>query len=45
MFNQPPEYNTVVALIFVFALINAVTTAILDAIGGIIGTLIREKGY
>ena len=43
IFNQPPEYNTVVAFIFIFALFNAVTTAILDAIGGIIGTLIRDK--
>jgi fructose-specific phosphotransferase system IIC component len=43
IFNQPPEYNTVVALIFVFALFNAVTTAILDAVGGIIGVLIRDK--
>lgn len=41
-FNLPPFPN-VVYYIFVFALFTATTSAILDAVGGIIGVLIRDK--
>jgi hypothetical protein len=41
-FNLPPFPN-VAYYIFVFALFTAATSAILDAVGGIIGALIRDK--
>lgn len=41
-FNLPPFPN-VVSYIFVFALFTATASAILDAVGGIIGALIRDK--
>lgn len=41
-FNLPPFPN-VVSYIFVFALLTATASAILDAVGGIIGSLVRDK--
>ncbi|MBP1945776.1 putative membrane protein YeaQ/YmgE (transglycosylase-associated protein family) [Methanobacterium petrolearium] len=41
-FNLPPFPN-VVYYIFMFALFSAATSAILDAIGGIIGSLVKDK--
>lgn len=38
-----PSFPNVVFYIFVFALFTAATSAVLDAVGGIIGTLIRDK--
>ncbi len=41
-FNLPPFPN-VIYYIFVFALFAAATSAILDAVGGILGSIIRDK--